>query len=90
MGRGVSSADVQVVARHSFEDETMRTSDTVSCERAGSGHRSSTINYYHSKATLRETRLRLQTYLKFATQKKNGDTASRKSVKDVLRKFPSN
>lgn len=32
MGRGLSSADVQVVMRHSFEDETMRTSDTVSCK----------------------------------------------------------
>lgn len=30
MGRGVSPADVQVPTRHSFEDETMRTSDTVS------------------------------------------------------------
>jgi len=31
MERGVST-DVQVTTRHSFEDETMRTSDTVSCK----------------------------------------------------------
>lgn len=37
MGRGVSPADVQVAARHSFKDETMRTSDMVSCNRARSG-----------------------------------------------------
>lgn len=32
MGREVSLADVQIVTRHSLEDETMRTSDTVSCK----------------------------------------------------------
>lgn len=32
MERGVSPTDVQVATRHSFEDETMRTSDTVSCK----------------------------------------------------------
>lgn len=37
MGQGVSPADAQVAARHNFEDETMRTGDMVSCERAGSG-----------------------------------------------------
>lgn len=39
MGQGVSPADVQVAAaRHSFEDETMRTGDTVSwAPRLGAG-----------------------------------------------------
>ena len=32
MERGVSPTDVQVTTWHSFEDETMRTSDTVSCK----------------------------------------------------------
>jgi len=70
MGRGVSSADVQVAARHSFEDETMRTSDTVSCERAGSGHRSSTINCCYLKATPREAHLRPRMHLEYDTEKK--------------------
>lgn len=34
MGQGASPADAQVAARHSFEDETMRTSDMVSCVSA--------------------------------------------------------
>jgi len=32
MERRMSPADTQVATRHSFEDETMRTSDTVSCK----------------------------------------------------------
>jgi hypothetical protein len=89
MGRGVSSADVQVAARHSFEDETMRTSDTVSCKRAGSGHRSSTINCY-LKATPREAHLRSRMHLEYEYGEKKRASGMRSQRKISPSKAASN
>lgn len=67
MGRGVSpeSGCASGAARHSFEDETMRTSGHGQLQASWERTRSSVINYCHLEATPRETRLRLRMHARY-------------------------